>query len=84
MDLMDVVVHVFTAEQRDKYNLDAYYSQAEVFPPLERLALETLEKSFCLDARKELAIQFINPKPTKARTLPSFELVCRINESNDN
>lgn len=31
IDLMDVVVHVFSAEQRDKYNLDEYYSQAEVF-----------------------------------------------------
>ena len=30
IDLKDVVVHIFTAEQRERYSLDEYYAQAEV------------------------------------------------------
>ena len=34
LDFMDVVVHVFTQEQREFYGLEAFYGAAEVGPSL--------------------------------------------------
>lgn len=33
LDLQDIVVHIFTPEQREFYDLDGYYGLAEVNSP---------------------------------------------------
>ena len=43
LDFMDVVVHVFTQEQREFYDLEAFYGAAEVGTSLLMIFLALLD-----------------------------------------